>query len=138
MTLFEYFKSSVDKSSGPVALWFFIVLIAELIIAVSIVSKIVDIDKKILVTNKNVTLSKINIITTIRDFRVILDDISEVFAGIFEYLERKRREYFYSTIKALSMMLLMFILKGKYKKMLLAYELISIGRETFMEIQKDL
>lgn len=116
-----------------IKLFFITFLIAELIIALAVILKIYTLDKRVNKINKLVLSSQNDIKEIFYDVRLILEAFNLSVLKLKELIRQKKEEYFISVSKKFLVFIGFLSLKGKYKKMLLAYEL---GKEIYTEFRE--
>lgn len=110
-----------------------VVFIAELIITMAIIKKIVVFNTKINVYNDLLLRNKNLIPLLMQDIRIFLTKFNELIARVQEYFRQKKEEYTLKFLKTILIYTGVFLLKGKYKKALLAYQVIMEAYEGFSE-----
>jgi len=106
-------------------IFFVTFFIAELIIALAVIFKIRQLNKAVNKFNKTVTKNKYKIASKIEDFRYLCVDINRKIEETKEYIRQKRDEYLIKASKTILIYLGIFLLKGKYRKTILGYQLIK-------------
>lgn len=102
------------------------IFIAELIIAFSIINYIMHFDKKVKQLNKKTKSFRYDARIFFLDSRYVLRTFVEELNIFKKVLKRKREEYILNTIQTALIYMSLVRLKGKSKKILLAYR---FGRE---------
>lgn len=115
-------------------LFFATFFIAELIIALSIINKLHKTDKCVIALNETVCANKEKIQSSFEDVRMFIATFNKEFAKFKELIRQKRHEYLYTILKTIVMYCGIFLLKGKYKKAVLAYQLATEIYESFIEV----
>lgn len=115
-------------------LFFATFFIAELIIALAIIIKLHKFDKCVVSLNDSVCANKNRIRSSFIDFRLMLEDINKAIIQFKGILRQKRHEYMYSFLKTIIVYCGIFLLKGKYKKAILAYQMATEIYEGFIEV----
>lgn len=116
-----------------IKIFFATFFIAELIIAIAIISKIYQLDKCVNKLNKLVVANKEQVRILFVDFRLLFEYFNKSITRIKEVIAQKRQEYLISALKTSIIYGSLFFLKGKYKKTVLAYQLIREFYEGFKE-----
>lgn len=106
-------------------LFFATFFIAELIIAFTIIFKIRQLNKAVNKLNQTVSKNKYKIAATIEDFRYLCFDINRKIKETKEYFHQKRNEYLIKASKTILIYLGILFFKGKYRRTILAYQLIK-------------
>lgn len=115
-------------------LFFATFFIAELIIALAIINKLHKTDKCIIALNETVCANKEEIRSAFEDIRMMVGAFNEHFKRFKELIKQKRHEYLYTILKTIVAYSGIFLLKGKYKKAVLAYQLATEIYESFIEV----
>lgn len=115
-----------------IKLFFITFFIAELIIFASIVLKIHKINKSVNKLNNLVLKNRLNIKVFFTDIRFIIEEFNNNFIKLKELIEQKRQEYLFRFFKTSLIYGSIFFLRGKYKKTILAYQII---REIYEAVQ---
>lgn len=116
-----------------IKLFFITFFAAELIIAFTVIFKIYRLDKCVNELNKTICGDKDKIKSILVEIRSAISEFREKFEQMQELIRRKKEEYLLNTTKTLLIYLSLFFLKGRYKKAVLAYQLISEIYEAFDE-----
>lgn len=111
-----------------IKLFFITFFIAELIIAITVILKILQFDKYVISLNEQFSMSKNKIGFAFSDFRLFLDVFTSDLEKFKEALTKKRQEYFFKALKTGLIYYGAFISKGKVKKALITYQ---IGKEIY-------
>ncbi len=106
-------------------IFFVTFFIAELIIALTIILKIRQLNKAVNKLNQSVTKNKYKIASKIEDFRYLCIDINRKIEETKEYFRQKRDEYLIKASKTILIYLGIFFFKGKYRRTILGYQLIK-------------
>lgn len=117
-----------------IKLFFLTFFIAELIIATAIILKIHKINKKVNRLNRFFECSKNDIRELFIDARFLLKTFNDSIEQIREYIKQKKQEYILRVTKKLVILFGFLSLSGKYKKIILAYEL---GKEIYQEFKEE-
>lgn len=112
-------------------MYFFIatILIAELIIAVTLICQINKLDKKVCELSEKVTEAQPKVEATLTQMK---EGVAKLVDGVYklcEFAKAKKQEYTISIIKNILIYLLLFLLKGKSKKYASAIQLVSALRD---------
>lgn len=99
--------------------------IAELIIALTLILKIRQLNKAVNKLNQSVTKNKYKIAAKIEDFRYLCVDINRKIEETKDYLRQKKDEYLIKASKTILIYLGIFFLKGKYRRTILAYQVLK-------------
>jgi len=118
-----------------IKIFFATFFIAELIIAIAVIVKIRQLDKCVNSLNVLVSSNKYKIIEGIRDFKWVLVEFVYNFNKIRTLIHQKKEEYFLKVLKTLLIYTCIFLLKGKYKKSVLAYQLVNEIYSGFSEVE---
>jgi len=108
-----------------IKIFFATFFIAELIIALAIILKIHTFNKCVNNWNNAVLANQDKIRVGLCDFRQLMEDFSGGILWIKGLIRRKREEYIIRVLKNTLIYGGFFLLKGKYKKRILAYQLIK-------------
>lgn len=103
--------------------FFVIIFLAELIIALTVILKIWQLDKLVNNFNEIVISKKSKIAYFLCDLRELFVDFSTIISDFKLILRKKRDEYLLNFAKTLLSYSLILSLKGNYKKTFLAYQL---------------
>lgn len=109
-----------------ITLFIITIFIAELIIAFSIINSIMHFDKEVNQFNKQTTSFRYEARIFFLDSRYVLRTFVEELNKFKRILKRKREEYILNTIQTALIYMSLLRIKGKSKKILLAYR---FGRE---------
>lgn len=110
--------------------------IAELIIATAVISKIYKLDKCVNNWNNIILANQDNIRIGLVDIRLWLEEFSQKILELKDFIKRKREEYFIKTLKTSLIYSSFFLLRGKYQKTILAYQVIKEIYEGFIEAEE--
>lgn len=116
-------------------IFFITIFIAELIISVAIIVKIIEFNKYIKLLNKRVSYNRDVIQTLLIDIRLLMGLVTEYSTKLISIITRKRKEYLLGFIKNTIMYASFFLLKGKYQKAVLAFQVIKNICDGFEEKQ---
>lgn len=108
-----------------IKIFFATFFIAELIIALAIISKIRQFDKRVRKLNTIVCDNQFKIKIFLIDIKIMLEDFSRNVQRAKGFLREKRKEYTLRAVKTITIYLSILFLKGKYKKTILGYQLIK-------------
>lgn len=120
-----------------IKIFFITFFIAELIIALNIILRIYKINKCVNNFNNSILQNQITIQTVFSDIRFVLKEFNVGFAKLKEIIKQKQQEYSFRFLKTSIIYLAIFILRGKwlkYKKMILAYQIIKEVYEGYREV----
>lgn len=106
-------------------IFFVTFFLAELIIAFAVILKIYKFNKKVNKWNNLVSRNKQKIKVALSDFRVAMEEFSSTLKKIREFISLKRQEYLLKVLKTILPYVCFFMLKSKYKKGVLAYQVIK-------------
>lgn len=98
--------------------------IAELIIAITVISKIYRLNKCINALNEFIVETQPLIGTLFVGIRELFEEFNQNIIKVKELITKKRQEYLLKTIKTSLIYCCIFFLKGKYKKTVLVYQII--------------
>lgn len=118
-------------------LFFFTFFIAELIIAGALIIKLCQIDRCVNALNLAVLIHQPKIRFGLIDFREAIIEFREnveVWLGI---LNQKRKEYAFRALKTSLIYVSILLLKGKYKKTVMAYQILSEIYSGILEAEAD-
>lgn len=110
-----------------------IIFMAELIIATALVLNIYRLNLRIIELNNSISTFKSTIKSDCRYFRYLLKVINSKIYKLSMLVKRKQEEYFFNMLKTTLIYTSLLALKGKYRKIVLGYQ---IGREIFEGIQE--
>lgn len=116
-----------------VKIFFVTFFIAELIIAVSVIFRIYQFDRCVNNLNRSILANQNKIRLGFIDFRLFMEEFTNGIVKITEFIRQRRQEYFYNVLKTSLVYGCIFFMKGKYKKSVLAYQLIKEIYEGFQE-----
>lgn len=100
-----------------------IVLIAELIIAGTIILTINKLDKRVLALDEQIKLQRTKIIEVLKTARKTTEKTVNSLKMAWKILQRKKERYLLILIKNITVMIVLLMSKGKRKKILSAIEL---------------
>lgn len=115
-------------------LFFATIFIAELIVALALINKIYKFNKSVNAFNDSICANKDKLRSYFIDLRLISEDFCKEIIRIKSLLSKKRHEYMFSFIKTVIVYCGIFLLRGKYKKAILAYQLATEIYEGFIEV----
>lgn len=116
-----------------IKLFFLTFFIAELIIAFTVILKIYRLDKCVNALSAAVRANKFKIKTAISDVRFLIEDFTVMFNETKELIRRTKEAYMIKTAKNILVYVGILMLKGKYKKTALVYQLASEIYDGFVE-----
>lgn len=102
-------------------IFFAIFFISELIIATAIILKLLQLRTCVKSFNEDVLCFQKKIEPFFIDVRLFLEDILHCVNNFKIYIIQKRREYILKALNSAIVYLVLFLLKGKYKKAVIAY-----------------
>lgn len=108
-----------------VKLFFITFFTAELIIAISLILKIVSINKCVNSWNTLILSHRGNIKESFSNLHMTMSEFSQGVLHVKTLIEEKRKEYTLNLIQTLLSYLAIFSLRGKYKKAILTYQLLK-------------
>lgn len=106
-------------------IFFIIFFIAELVIAFALIFRICKIDKYVNKYNSIVVKNKSRIKFFLEDINLLIENFNNDFFKIKNLISEKRQEYILQFLKTALIYLSILTLKGKYKKTVIAYQLIK-------------
>ena len=109
---------------------------AELIIAMAVILRIYKLDKAVNNWNNLILANQNKIKAGFMDFRFLLEEFNNSFIQFKEFIRQKRQEYLLKSLKTSIIYGSIFLLKGKYKKSVLAYQVIKEIYEGFLEAEE--
>lgn len=110
-----------------------IVFIAELIIALTIIVNIYKLDFQVVALNNSIWAYKSRAKNDFRCFKIALKLVNNKIIKLRAIVKRKNQEYLLKVLKTTLIYGSLFALKGKYRKIILGYQL---GKEIFEGIQE--
>ncbi|MDD3436460.1 MAG: hypothetical protein PHC64_04830 [Candidatus Gastranaerophilales bacterium] len=116
-----------------IKIFFATFFLAELVIASAVILNIYRFNRQVNNWNRIVLASQNNLKTGLADFRLSLVRFNKDFLIIKQFIEQKRQEYLLRILKTGIVYSCIIFLKGRYKKSLLAYQLI---REVYEGIKE--
>ncbi len=93
-----------------------IIFIAEIIIALTLVSYIVKADNAVIKLKSDIISLRPQIKAGLEGLKDCIHIVKEKQLCFFEYLEKKRNQYIINIVKSIMVYALLFLLKGKCKK----------------------
>lgn len=111
----------------------FVTFIAELIIAISIITKICKFDQLVNDLNMLIVTNKNNIRNTFSELHLLLGNFVNDILQLRKIIRDRRNYYFISFLKTGAAYCGIFTLRGKYKKAIIAYQLAKEIYEGFSE-----
>lgn len=109
------------------------IFIAELIIAFALIFNMIKLSKMAQSLSKQAITQREEICASIKDFKVGLEDFVVAFNELIKSFKRKQEEYTLNMLKNTLIYGAIFLLRGKYKKALLAYTFAKEIYEGFEE-----
>ena len=106
-------------------IFFIIIFIAELIIAVALIRKIWVFDKQVRAINDFLCVCKPDIESLLSSIRVLVAELFENIQEAKELIRQKKQEYIIKTVKNVIAYAAILFLRGKYKKPIIAYQFLS-------------
>lgn len=116
-----------------IKLFFITFFTAELIIALTLILKIYDLNKAVNALNSSILSNKEAIKDNFSKLHSTMSDFSQCIIDVKNHIDEKRKEYTLNFIQTLLSYFAIFTLKGKYKKAILSYQLIKEFYEGFSE-----
>lgn len=117
-----------------IKVFFITFFISELIIALAIIFKIRSFNKKVNQLNKIIESSQNDLKELFFDIRFLLETFNDSIQKLKNFIRQKKEEYIINISKKILIIIGFLSLKGKYKKMLIAYEL---GKEIYTEFKEE-
>lgn len=117
-----------------IKIFFATFFLAELIIAFAVIIKIYQFDREVISLNKQVLNYQVLIKPLLADFRVFLTELIESVIEIRAAIIKKKQEYLSRVLETSVMYGGIFLLKGKYKKTVFAYQMM---KEIYEGIQES-
>jgi len=108
-----------------IKIFFVTFFIAELIIALAVIMRILQFDRCVNNLNSLVLTNRNKIRSGFIDFRLSIEEFEKALEEIKNYLAKKREEYLVNILKTSLMYGSIFMLKGKYKKSVFAFQLVK-------------
>lgn len=108
-----------------IKLFFITFFIAELVIVLTIISKIYGFNKCVKNWNDLILMNKNNLKNDLSELRSSVVEFSQSIGGVKVYIQKKRNEYTLSLLQTTLTYLGIFTLRGKYKKAILTYQLLK-------------
>lgn len=115
-------------------IFFATLFIAEVIIALAVISKIYKFNKLVNSLNEAVLASQSKIRMGFFDLRFMFEEFNRGLSELKDLICRKREEYILNILKKSLVYGSFFFLKGKYKKAVLAYQIVREIYEGCTEI----
>ena len=119
---------TVNKQGIMIKLFFITFFIAELIVAIAVVLKILQFDRCVISWNEMVLTKRNEIGFAFEDLRLLLETFTCDLARLKETIAQKRQDYFFKALKTGIIYYGAFMSKGKLKKALITYQ---IGKEIY-------
>ena len=116
-----------------IKIFFVTFFIAELIIALTVIIKICQLDRCVNTFNALVLANQSTIRTAFIDFHLLIEDFNNGLAELKNFIVKKREEYLINTLKTSLIYGSIFLLKGKYKKSVFAFQLVKEIYEGILE-----
>lgn len=117
-----------------IKLFFITFFIAELIIALTVILKIYQFDRYVINCKKAVLSSNLKIRSGFFDLRYFMQEFNTEFKNFREIINQKKQQYMFNMLKSILMYGGFFMLKGKYKKTILAYQFV---KEVYDVVNED-
>ena len=118
-----------------IKIFFITFFIAELIIAFAVIFKIHKFNKKVNELNEEVLMMKEKLKLFFPNLRLVLKSLNEWISIFKNFLKKKKDECLLKFSKTSLAYTVLAILKGRYKKMFLGYQ---IGKEFFEGLREGL
>lgn len=109
--------------------------IAELIIAFFAIAKIRNFNKRVNTLNALVTSNKVKVRDGLKDFKWLLADYVNDFRKLRAFVKLKKEEYLFRVLKTSLIYSCILLLRGKYKRGVLVYQVLSEIYEGFSEVE---
>lgn len=119
-----------------IKIFFVTFFIAELIIAMAVILRIYQLDKAVNRWNNLILANQYKIKIGFMDFRFLLEEFNNSFLKFKDFIRQKRQEYLFKSLKTSILYGSIFLLKGRYKKTILAYQVIKEIYEGFLEAEE--
>lgn len=116
-----------------IKLFFVTFFIAELIIVAAVILKIYKLDKVVNSLNDAVLKSQDKIKVAFFDFRFVLEEFNSGFCNLKKIIAQKQEEYLINILKNFIVWIGFLLLKGKYKKALIACNFLKDVYEGYKE-----
>lgn len=116
-----------------IKMFFITFFLAELVIAVAIIAKILHVDKYVNALDKEITDNQNKLRFGFIDLRMLFEDFGD---GIIEFkkvIQQKREEYFFRFLKTSFVYGSILFLKGNFRKAIMTYQL---GKEIYEGLQE--
>lgn len=117
-----------------IKIFFITFFIAELIIAITAILKIMQLDKGIVNLNQEILANRSKIGVCFCDLRLLLENFTSDLESFKSIMKQKRQEYLLKFLKTGLVYYGAFISKGKAKKMLITYQL---GKEIYEALNES-
>lgn len=101
-----------------------IVFIAELIIAITVLTNIVKADRCITALNNQIVTGKNDAAIILSDVKNVVINLKSGVNSFIEVLKRKQEEYVMKVLQTVILYALMIFCKGKYKKVAIVFQFI--------------
>jgi len=111
-----------------------IVFIAELIIALNLISLIVKADRKVRYYNECVDAFNPLAETALQYARCKVSEFNKSFGHVFEFIKKKKEQVIFKTIFMIAIYAMLILFKIKMKKASKIYKLISAMRDLALEL----
>jgi len=108
-----------------IKIFFATFFIAELIIAIAVIVKIRQLDKCVNSLNHLISINQPKLRTVLKDFKWAVVEFINDFKKIRVLIQQKKEEYLLRILKTSLIYGCIFLMKGKYKKSIMAYQFIS-------------
>lgn len=118
-----------------VKIFFATFFIAELIIALAVISKIYQLDRSVNKWNTLVLSNQNMIRVGLSDLRSFLEDFATDMLSLKQLIAQKRQEYAFKFLKTSVTYFVIFMLRGKYKKAILSFQLVKEIYEGLVEAE---
>lgn len=117
-----------------IKMFFITFFLAELVIAVAIIARILQVDKYVNALDKKLTANQNKLRFGFIDLRVVFEDFAEGVGELKDAIQRKREEYLFSFLKTSFVYGSLLFLKGNFRKAILTYQL---GKEIYEGLQES-
>lgn len=119
-----------------IKIFFITFFTAELIIAMAVILRIYQLDKAVNNWNNLILANQNKIKIGFMDLRFLIEEFNNSFVRFKEFIKQKRQEYLLKSLKTGIIYGSIFLLKGKYKKSILAYQVIKEIYEGYLATEE--
>lgn len=111
-----------------------IIFIAELIIALNLISWIVKVDRKVCKYNQCVVVLKPLVQTALQYVRCLVNNFNRSFEKVYTFIKKKKEQVIFKTVVMIAIYIVLIVFKIRTKKVAKIYKLLSVMRDLTLEL----